>query len=439
MNFIYDIFSYIMKGCLYISGNHYILALFFFALAMEIILLPLAIKQQKSQIQMAKIKPKEMAIREKYKGRNDRATQQKMTMEIQDMYQQNGYNQFSGCLPLLIQLPIIIILFAIVRQPISYSSNLTKDDADFIKNNAQSAVEYYQIEKESLISDNFDSTAEYDEYVKLIDGYQVELGGKALEEKTESGLTIYEFNDKANLKLAEMALSRLIINGQEDLDNLYEDGKVEETALTAYNDYGFGEYAEDLPEYRIGSLNLLNKPSFNGDYWLLLIPLFVFITSFFSSKIMRKYSGSANQTDANGNPIGGGFFMEVGMPIISAIFAFSFSGAIGAYWIWRTIIGMGKSVVMAKVMPIPVVTEEDIALARKEMKTNQKKKKVITIEVDEDDDSYNDMIVNKGNGNKKQNIDVTTRTPRRIEMLTADDEDVVETSTEDSSDESTDN
>ena len=441
MNIIYDIFSYLMKGCLYISGNHYILALFFFALVMEIVLLPLAIKQQKSQIQMAKIKPKEMAIREKYKGRNDRATQQKMTMEIQEMYQQNGYNQFSGCLPLLIQLPIIIILFAIVRQPISYASNLTKNDADFIKNNASAAVEYYQVEKESLIKEGFETTAEYDEYVKLLDSYQVELGGKALEEKTESGLTAYEFNDKANLKLAEMALSRLIINGQENLDNLYEDGKVEASVLKVYEDYGFAEYAEQLPEYRIGSINLLEEPSFRGNPWLLIIPLLVFLTSFLSTKVMRKFSGSANQTDANGNPVGGGFFMEVGMPIISAIFAFSFSGAIGAYWIWRTVIGMGKTVVMAKVMSIPVVTEEDIAAARKEMKSNQKKKKVITIEVDEDDNSYDDMIVNKGNGNKKQNIDFTTRTPRRIEMLTADDEDeVAETTSEEvSSDEGADN
>ena len=75
MDFIYDIFSYLMKGCLYISGNHYIIALFFFALAFQIILLPLAIKQHKSQIKMAKVKPMEMAIREKYKGRTDRATQ----------------------------------------------------------------------------------------------------------------------------------------------------------------------------------------------------------------------------------------------------------------------------------------------------------------------------------------------------------------------------
>ena len=439
MNIIYDIFSYLMKGCLYISGNHYILALFFFALVMEIVLLPLAIKQQKSQIQMAKVKPKEMAIREKYKGRNDRATQQKMTMEIQEMYQQNGYNQFSGCLPLLIQLPIIIILFAIVRQPISYASNLTKNDADFIKNNASAAVEFYQAEKEALIEANFASKAEYDEYVKLIESYQIALGGKDTGETTEKGVGISRMGENTNIKNSEMVLSNLIIYGKEDIDNLYKDGKVEASIFTVYEDYGFGEYAEQLPEYRIGTINLLNEPDFGPNIWLMIIPLLVFITSFFSSKVMRKYSGSANQTDANGNPIGGGFFMEVGMPIISAIFAFSFSGAIGAYWIWRTVIGMGKTVVMAKFMPIPVVTEEDIAAARKEMKSNQKKKKVITIEVDEDDDSYNDMIVKNGNGSKKQSVDVTARTPRRIEMLTADDEDDVETTSDVSSDEGADN
>ncbi len=436
MNFIYDIFSYLMKGCLYISGNHYILALLFFALAMEIILIPLAIKQQKSQIQMAKVKPKEMAIREKYKGRNDRATQQKMSMEIQEMYQQSGYNQFSGCLPMLIQLPIIFILFAIVRQPISYASNLTKDDADFIKNNSSAAVEYYQAEKEALIKENFENATEYNEYVTTLDNYQLALGGKKLDETTENGLTIYEFNENANLSQAEMVLSNVIINGKEDLENLGD--KVDPSIFETYEEYGFGEYAEKLPEYRIGSLNLLNEPDFGPNIWLMIIPVLVFLTSFFSTKVTRKFSGSATQTDANGNPIGGGFFMEVGMPLISAIFAYSFSAAIGAYWIWRTLIAMIKTVIFAKAMPIPVVTEEDIAAAKKEMKAKQKKKKVITIEVDEDDTSYDDMIVK--NGNKTRTADPTTRTPRRIEMLTADDEEEnVEPNKEESSDESTDN
>lgn len=420
MNFIYDIFSYLMKGCLYISGNHYILALLFFALAMEIVLLPLAIKQQKSQIKMAQIKPKEMAIREKYKGRNDRTTQQKMTMEIQEMYQQNGYNQFGGCLPLLIQLPIIFILFAIVRQPISYASDLTKDDADFIKNNSSYAVEYYQAEKEALIKENFDNTEDYNEYVKLIDGYQLELGGKELkDEKTESGLKIYEFNEDANLSQAEMALSNIIINGKAELDYLIEKGHIDASFMETFDEYGFDDYADDLPEYRIAGVSLLNEPDFGRNLWLMIIPLLVFLTSFFSTKVTRKFSGAAEQTDANGNPIGGGLFMEVGMPLMSAIFAYSFSAAIGAYWVWRTLISMIKTVILAKAMPVPVVTEEDIARAKKEMKATQKKKKVITIEVDEDDTSYDGMIVE---GTKTKTVDPTTRTPRHIEMLTADDE-----------------
>ena len=429
MNFIYDIFSYLMKGCLYISGNHYILALLFFALAMEIVLLPLSIKQQKSQIKMAKVKPKEMAIREKYKGRNDRATQQKMTMEIQEMYQQNGYNQFGGCLPLLIQLPIIFILFAIVRQPISYASNITKDDADFIKNNASAAVEYYQAEKEALVEAGFDNKEEYKEYVKLIDSYQVELGGKKLDETTESGLNIYEFNDGANLSQAEIALSNVIINGKSEVEYLVENKRIDESFTAVFDEYGFEEYADRLPEYRIAGVSLLNEPDFNRNIWLMIIPLLVFLTSFFSTKITRKFSGSANQTDANGNPIGGGLFMEVGMPLMSAFFAYSFSAAIGAYWVWRTLLAMIKTVLLAKAMPIPEVTAEEIAAAKKEMKTNTKKKKVITIEVDEDDNSYDGMIVE---GTKTKTIDPTTRTPRHIEMLTADDEN--DTQSEESSD-----
>ena len=77
--FIYVPFSYVMKGCLWIAGNNYFFALFFFALAFQILLFPLAIKQQKAQVNQAKIKPKEQAIRKKYAGRTDRVTQQKCT------------------------------------------------------------------------------------------------------------------------------------------------------------------------------------------------------------------------------------------------------------------------------------------------------------------------------------------------------------------------
>ena len=426
MGFIYNLFSYLMKGCLYISGNNYILALFFFALAFQVILLPLAIKQHKSQIKMAQVKPMEMAIREKYKGRTDKATQQKMTMEIQEMYQQNGYNQFSGCLPMLIQLPIIMILFTIVKEPITYSSNLQNFDMEA---NAKEAVVYYQELKDSLNKDAFESETEYNEYIDILIGYQSELGIAEVDDKTPSDAFKFNYKDteyyaSGKGPYTDTAITRLILEGKKELDELVEEGKIQGDKKDSLNAklVPFGEYADQLPDYSIGSLNFINEPDFNRNFWLMIVPLLVFLTSFLSTKFTRRFSGAATQTDANGNPVGGGLFMEVGMPLISAIFAYSMSAAIGVYWIWRTLLSMVQTYVFAKAMPIPQVTEEQIAEAKKALKSNVKKKKVITIEVDEDDNSYDDMIVN-GDGTKKtKTIDPTQRTPRRIEMLTADDD-----------------
>ncbi len=429
MSFIYVPFSYLMKGCLWLAGNHYIFALLFFAIAMELILLPLKIKQQKSQIKMATVKPKEMAIREKYKGRNDRATQQKMTMEIQEMYQANGYNQFSGCLPLLIQLPIIFILFTIVRSPISYASNLTEGNADFIKNNAASAVEFYEEVKNSLDKSAFVSNSEeYDTLISQYAGYQQLIGGTNKDdEKSEAGNLVYRFEGDSVGSAGEMEISRLMIDGRDSLQALVDEGKISADILAKYDERGFGNYKDDLPEYHIGSVNLIDQPAFSGiNAWLLIIPLLTFLTSFISTKLTKKVNGT-NQTDANGNPMGGGLFMEVGMPLITGIFTFSFPAAIGVYWVWRTVIGMAETLVIAKLMPIPQVTEEQIAEARKEMKAKQKKKKVITIEVDEDDTSYDDLVVRKSESGasrkESDSSDPTKRTPRKIEMLTADEED----------------
>lgn len=443
MDFIYDIFSYIMKGCLYISGNHYVIALFFFALAMMVVLLPLAIKQHNSQIKMAKVKPKEMAIREKYKGRNDRTTQQKMTMEIQEMYRESGYSQFSGCLPLLIQLPIIFILFAIVRNPISYASNIENFNT---VDESKIAVEFYQAQKDALIKDKFEGN-EYDEYVNTLTGYQGALGISKVGDDTPKEAFKFKYGEDEYYAVGtetgnnEMVLSNLIISGKDELDTLINEGKIDKAFLektTVTNDKEtyqqvldrYASYKDELPNYDIGSLNFLNEPDFGKNIWLMIIPLLVFLSSFFQTKITRRFSGAANQTDANGNPVGGGLFMEVGMPLISALFAYSMPATIGVYWIWRTLLGMVQTILLAKIKPIPAVTEEAIAEAKKAMKATQKKKKVITIEVDEDDTSYDDMIVEKAPKSSSKSGDPTQRKPRRIEMLTADDDDETEAASE---------
>lgn len=432
-NFLNVPFSYLMKGCLFIAQNEYLWALLLFALIVEVLLLPLSIKQQKSQIQMAKVKPKEIAIREKYKGRNDKVTQQKMSIEIQEMYQQSGYNPFSGCLPLLIQLPIILVLFNIVRQPVTFGARLIDDNDKFETDYYEELVVFYQEEKEALDKSAFESEADYNAYVTRLETYQKELGAKedGTVEVNGTELKNYVFDESgltnAKKSSAEIVLVRFMNDGKENVDKLIEEGKLNQELNEDFNVDLIGEleeYKEKLPKYRVGPVSLVETPDMtpevNENYWLLLIPLLVFLTSFFTTKLTRFVSGNT-QTDANGNPVGGGLFMEVGMPLMSAMFTFMFSAAVGAYWIWRSLIGMLKTVILAKAMPIPQVTEEQIAAAKRELKAKPaKKKKVITIEVDEDDNSYDQMIVKKSSAQKTE--DPLKRTPRKVEMLTADDD-----------------
>ena len=131
MNSIWDIINipmgYVIRFCNAIVGNHYVWALLLFAIFIEVILLPFGIKQQKNSIKQARLCPREMAIRKKYAGRDDNPTKQKMSMEIQELYQKEGYNPMGGCLPLLIQFPIIIALYNIVMDPLRYICRFSND------------------------------------------------------------------------------------------------------------------------------------------------------------------------------------------------------------------------------------------------------------------------------------------------------------------------
>ena len=103
-----------------IMGNYYVLALLIYALIFKIVFLPFAVKQQKNQIKMAKLTPKIELIKAKYRGRTDTATMQKQQEEIMALQKSEGYSMMSGCLPLLLQLPIIIMLYNVIRNPLSY-------------------------------------------------------------------------------------------------------------------------------------------------------------------------------------------------------------------------------------------------------------------------------------------------------------------------------
>ena len=125
-DWFYNIFGTVMTWC-YDLTNNYALALLFFAVIIKVLMLPFGIKQQKSQIALAKLRPKVAKIEKRYAGRNDRVTLQKKQQEIMELQQKEGYSPLSGCLPLLIQLPIIFGLYSVIRRPLSFICKLSDE------------------------------------------------------------------------------------------------------------------------------------------------------------------------------------------------------------------------------------------------------------------------------------------------------------------------
>lgn len=113
--------GYVLNFAYQILGS-YGLALIAFTLIIKLILLPLGIKQQKSQVNMMKIKPREEAIRKKYANDKD-----KLNQEIMELYQAENVNPMSGCLPLLIQMPILFGLYGVISKPLTYLMHLPQD------------------------------------------------------------------------------------------------------------------------------------------------------------------------------------------------------------------------------------------------------------------------------------------------------------------------
>jgi len=80
--------------------------------ASRILILPLSIKQIRSMRELQAIQPQMKEVQEKYK--QDR---QRMQQELMKLYQEHGVNPFASCLPLVLQLPVFLALFWLLRSP----------------------------------------------------------------------------------------------------------------------------------------------------------------------------------------------------------------------------------------------------------------------------------------------------------------------------------
>ena len=317
-----------------ITGN-YVWALFIFAIIVEIILLPFTIKQQQNSIKQAKLRPKEMAIRNKYKGRNDRATQLKVSEEIQAMYQKENYSPFSGCLQLVIQMPVILALYQVVINPLQHMLHVSKDAISVMQTYATSAIE------EGGLGLTVNSQRGTIELISIIKEKGIEFFSGVVEYANSVGST-----------------KGFAISGQETYD-------------------AFLAIADKMPDFNFFGLNLAETPSFKSPSWLLIVPVLTFLAYFGSMKLNRKFTYQPTTGDAQQDAQAGcsNKTMDIMMPLMSVWISTVVPAAIGVYWIFKSILGTVKQFIMSKAMPVPTFTEEDYKAAEKEYGGKPEKKK----------------------------------------------------------------
>lgn len=124
VGFLAGIFGYLLNFIYDFVGN-YGLAIILFTIVVQVILLPISIKQQKVLIKNNKIQEKLKDLKEKYK--ND---QVRLGQETMDLYKREKVSPFSGCLTSIFQLILIVSIFYLVKQPLMYMEGLNKDQID---------------------------------------------------------------------------------------------------------------------------------------------------------------------------------------------------------------------------------------------------------------------------------------------------------------------
>ncbi len=105
-----DIFASIIKF-FYSFTHNYGVSIILMTILIRLILYPLMQKQMVSMREMQKIQPLMKEVQERYKNNKE-----KLNQELMKLYKEHKVNPMGGCLPLLIQMPILILLFQVLRE-----------------------------------------------------------------------------------------------------------------------------------------------------------------------------------------------------------------------------------------------------------------------------------------------------------------------------------
>ena len=263
-----------------------------FTIITRLLLFPLTLKQQKSSKMMALMNPEIAAIQKKYKGKTDQTSMAKQQVEMQAVYEKYGSSPMAGCLPMLIQFPIILALYRVIYNIPAYVPSVRV----FFDN----VVEPLR---------NQPGFAE-----KLI-----EIGGKMSTGFTAEALSgsadkivdlLYKFTPEnwTLLQNAFPSISELIAQNADKIEQM--------------NSF-FG-------------INLATAPftGFTNITIAWAIPILAGLTQWYSTKLMS--STQNTDPDAPGAQMMNS--MMIMMPLMSVFFCFTLPAGIGIYWVVQGII-----------------------------------------------------------------------------------------------------
>jgi len=339
-----------------IVGDYYVVSIMVFAIIVEVLMLPMSVKQQKNSIGMAKLRPAIAKIEKKYAGRNDQVTLRKKQEEIMALQQKEGYSPFSGCMPLLVQLIIVgFILYPIIQNPLRY---MLDQSTGF-----SSALVSYATAPKAAGGLGLALSSS---------GNVIELLA-ALNETNMAGIT--EFS--------------LIANGSD--------------VLNTFNSLS-------IPNFTAFGINLGKLPSFTSI--LILVPILNVLGQWASMFLTRRWTNTGyNAMGATDGQEKFSIKMMDVVPLLMTVFImFQVPAMIGIYWFFRSLVSLGKQFIMKTALPVPKYTEEELREIEKAEKERQKAQKAALKQqpkyrslhyIDEDDyDELPEVKQNNSNGKK---------------------------------------
>ncbi len=303
-------------------------AIIFFTIVVRIMMLPLAVKQQKSMVKMQLIQPEVQKIQEKYaKDKKDPEVQRKIQQETQALYQKHGVSIFGGCLPLLIQMPIFFALSYMMNNAYLYIGKLGEL--------------YEKLAYTITQIPNWDATLAQIAQPKVVKGVELNFNNIADVQKV-----INKFSDADWITMLANAPQDIITSVTSQTDAL----------LSIEHFYGI-------------DLTTASGYLFPG----ILIPILAGVTTALSSYVMQKATPSQNEQAKQQQKI-----MLIVMPIFIGFTTIGLSAGVGLYWVTSSVFQIVQQIIMNKHVSKQAnsTTIEVIEQEEKEEKEEKEHKKI---------------------------------------------------------------